>query len=264
MSAKAAAGLRPVEQVTDGAEAVGHEDVTALADQQDGRIAERGAALRAGVDGDLGQLAVRGLPVRAADRPRHDVLEPAEDGPACTGRLQRPDPLARPDGAAAPGACAAAAHASASPGSSKRRSPAATTSGSPSRAAIVSGTLGSRVGKSTDATLRPPNAAASASTPRARLETSPSGASSSPLSTSIATAVAGAGRNSGSGWGAAPGGACAAIANVSSRSDTASEPSGPHSTIVAARSVPLSSSSTTRSAPDAAMNARTVATASAR
>ena len=77
--------------------------------------------------------------------------------------------------------------------------------GSPSRAAMVSGTAGSRVAKSAEATVRPPKARASASTASARWATAPSGAASSPASGSACSAVLGVGRRSGSGAAATPG-----------------------------------------------------------
>ena len=89
-SAPAAAGLRPLVHVLGGAEVVGDPVVAAMADQEHVDVAELGIAVRAArrarVDaGGLGKLA--GLPVGALDRPRDDVLEPAEDGAPLAGRL---------------------------------------------------------------------------------------------------------------------------------------------------------------------------------
>ena len=119
-------------------------------------------------------------------------------------------------------------------GSTNRRSAAASTSGSPSRAAIVKGSSASRVAKSAVATLRPPNARARSSTARARFATAPSGASSSPVSGSIDSVVGGAGRMSGSARGAASTRAPAAISNVRPASVSSSAPPGAQSSIVAA------------------------------
>src|SRR3954447_22454373 len=201
-----AARLRPLEQVGDGAEAVRDPVLAARPHQQDVGLLERRAAVGAAMHQLVG-AGVRAfgkrLPERAPDRPGHDVLEPAEHGAPAARHLVRAEAVAELDVRAAPGA--AVVHALPS-GSRNWRSPIASTTGSPPRAAIVSGSSGSRVGKSTVATLRPPPARASASTTSARCTTVPIGASSSPNSPSTASAEAGGLRISGSGAGGAPAG----------------------------------------------------------
>ena len=73
-----------------GAEAVGNARLAAVADEQHVDVAQRLAAMRAPLHPmldrrGLGECA--GVPVRALDRPRHDVLEAAEDGASLAGRL---------------------------------------------------------------------------------------------------------------------------------------------------------------------------------
>src|SRR5438046_2432151 len=109
-SAEAAAGLGPLAQVVDGAEAVRDAVLAAVADQHHMSVAERRAAARAGVDRvdrsrGLGRHAR--LPVRALDRPWDDVLEPAERGTARARRLREPVAVAWLDVGAAPGAAVA-------------------------------------------------------------------------------------------------------------------------------------------------------------
>src|SRR3954452_1409798 len=101
----AAAGLRPLEQMVDGAEAVGDAMLAAVANQDDADVVELFAALRAGgrplLDGEgLDRLA--GLPVSALDCPRHHVLEPTEGGPALTGGLIQAEAVVCVDARAAP------------------------------------------------------------------------------------------------------------------------------------------------------------------
>src|SRR5215218_607011 len=148
----AAAALRPFEEMFHTAEAVWDHVLAPRAQQEHVCVGERGAAEGAALQRRVLHRRAR-FPPGAADRPRHDVLEPAEDRAAAARGLVGAIAVAVLDGRSAPGALVA--H-----GSTNLRSPAARTSGSPSRAAIVIGTRGSRVGKSAVATLRPPNAAA--------------------------------------------------------------------------------------------------------
>jgi hypothetical protein len=63
------------------------------------------AAVGAGVERflDVAWLRKRPrFPVRTLDRPRHDVLEPAEDGVPLTGLLLEPEPVVGLDLVAAP------------------------------------------------------------------------------------------------------------------------------------------------------------------
>src|SRR5262249_55499287 len=152
----ATARLRPLEQIRDAAEAVVHAHLAARAGEQHVRFVERLLAPGAGGEARVVDRLAR-LPARSADRPRHDVLQAAE------GRPPRAfvDAIGVADRVAAPRA--AIAHTTPS-GSTKRRSPAASSSGSPSRAAMVIGMSGLRVAKSAVATLRPPNACARPST----------------------------------------------------------------------------------------------------
>ena len=80
-------------------------------------------------------------------------------------------------------------------------SPAPRTTRSPTRAASVIGVSGSLVANSALATVRPPNAPASARTASLRWSIVPIGAASSPVSRSMSMAEAGVGRSSGSGLG---------------------------------------------------------------
>ena len=81
--------------------------LAAMAHDQDPPAAERAAALRASPEAVVG-LAGREhparLPVRPLDRPRHDVLEPAERRPALALGLGRSEPLVAADLHAAPAA----------------------------------------------------------------------------------------------------------------------------------------------------------------
>src|SRR5215207_5617741 len=89
-SLPAAAGLRPLLQVVDRAEAVRDTVLAAMADQKHVRVAELGAAVGAAADALVqgGRLGHRpGLPVGALERPRDHVLQPAEDGSPLAGRL---------------------------------------------------------------------------------------------------------------------------------------------------------------------------------
>src|SRR5689334_12471895 len=85
-SAIATARLRPLEQMRDVAEAVGHQMLGTRAHEQHVCLVQRGAALRAGARPRVVHRLSR-LPPGAADRPRHDVLEPAEHGAAAAGGL---------------------------------------------------------------------------------------------------------------------------------------------------------------------------------
>src|SRR5215218_6858451 len=128
------------------------------------------------------------------------------------------------------------------------------TTGSPARAATVSGVAGSRVGNVAVATERPPSARASARTESTSSWTPPSGADSSPVSGSALSALAGTARSSGSGSAAAagPGAARCAV----SPAVTCSVPSSSRSISTGGSE---SSSATTRSAPVPAANSCTVA-----
>src|SRR4051794_41511239 len=91
------------------------------------RLVERSVAPRAGLRlGVVGRFG--GVPGRAPDRPRDEMLEPAEHGPAVAGRLVRPVAVALVDRAPAP--AAAIAHTTPS-GSTKRRAPAPSRGGPP-------------------------------------------------------------------------------------------------------------------------------------
>src|SRR5258708_2365074 len=88
----APAGLGPREEVIDAAEGVGDPVLAAVADEQHTRVVQRAAALGAAAQGVVGLARAQDVPwvpVRALDDPRHDVLEPAEDGLALARRLRR-------------------------------------------------------------------------------------------------------------------------------------------------------------------------------
>src|SRR5690348_4709803 len=109
-SAPATAALGPREQVVDAAERVADPVLAAVAHQQHAPVAERPAAMRAATQAVAG-IAWREdpprLPVRPLDRPRHDVLEPAERSRALALRLRGPKPLVARDIRSAPAALGA-------------------------------------------------------------------------------------------------------------------------------------------------------------
>src|SRR5262249_52356021 len=93
VSAPASAGLGPLGGVLDGAERVQDPVLAAMANEQDARVVERGVAvgaagrLLADVDG-VGALAR--IPLRASERPRNHVLEPAEHRAPLGGLVGQP------------------------------------------------------------------------------------------------------------------------------------------------------------------------------
>src|SRR3954447_25682931 len=106
-SLPAAARLRPFGHVIDAAEGVRDPVLTAVPDQEDVRLGELRFAPRA-----LGCALVQrrrlghlpGLPMRSLDRPRDQVLEPAEDGAPLPGGFVGAEAVIGLDLRPAPGA----------------------------------------------------------------------------------------------------------------------------------------------------------------
>ena len=195
------------------------------------------------------------LPCRAADRPRHDVLEPAEDGAPPAGEVVGAEAVAELDARPAPGAAVAVHQIPRAAGTGDRRPRAR-----PARPRVRRSSAAAR-GRAWG-NRRSPRCArraarASASTTSARCATVPIGASSSPCSRSIPSADGGARPDVGQRGGrAALGRLCRRAVRRSPRARARTA----RSRLGGAVS-PSSSSSTTRAAPERSMNARTVATA---
>src|SRR3954470_21543430 len=100
----AAAALGPLDEVVERAEGVADAVLAAAADEQDARLADLLAAVRADPQAGVGIGAgdPPGLPVRALQRPRHDVLEPAEGRAALAHGLGGTEALVAIDVVAAP------------------------------------------------------------------------------------------------------------------------------------------------------------------
>jgi hypothetical protein len=111
-SPPAPAGLRPLQQVVDGAEVVRDPVLAPVADEEDVHLAQLPPALRAGARGGGARrlIELAGLPVRAPNRPRDDMLQPTEDGSPLTGRLVQAKAVVILDACPAPGT-ALSAHA---------------------------------------------------------------------------------------------------------------------------------------------------------
>ena len=90
------------------AERVGDAVLAAMADDDDVRVRERRRALRAATQAVTGvRVDAReapGVPVRALDDPRDDVLQTAEDGEPLAGRFSRAKALVLVDSDPAPAA----------------------------------------------------------------------------------------------------------------------------------------------------------------
>src|SRR5215210_3479236 len=106
-SRPAPAGLGPLEQVLHAAEGVGDAVLAAVADEQDVGVLERAPAAHTAAEalpGVAGAQDGARLPVRALDRPRDDVLEPAEDRAPLAGGFGHAEALVLADLDPAPAA----------------------------------------------------------------------------------------------------------------------------------------------------------------